>query len=267
MDNILQIERLSVRYNKDRPALDQVSLSVPRSSILVIVGESGSGKSTLIRAVIGLLPAGGEIVDGRILFQQKDITHLPPSQMRNLRGNSIAMIFQDARSSLDPRRTIGSQFVESLRSHSRLSVRDARKIAVEALINVSMPNPERVMNAYTVALSGGMCQRIALAMAISEYTQPLLLLADEPTSSLDATIQAQVVRQILGCRERYGVSIVMVTHNFGVAAYMADSIIVMRGGRIVEWGERDQVILHPQDEYTKELLDAVPKVAVSPGDA
>ena len=259
---ILQFEDLSIRYNGNKLAVDHVSISVPQGSILVVVGESGSGKSTLIRSVIGLLSPGGEITGGRILFLNEDLYRLKPSQMHTIRGNRIAMVFQDARASLNPRRKIGSQFIESLRSHTSLSVKEARQIAVTALAGVSMPNPERVMDAYTFELSGGMCQRIAMAMVISEFKQPQLLLADEPTSSLDVTIQAQVVRQILGYRERYGTSIVLVTHNFGVAAYMADHIAIMKEGRLVEWGERDQVVFSPQNEYTKKLLAAVPKMEV-----
>ena len=262
MDNILQFDNLRVSYGAENLALDGVSLSVERGSVLVIVGESGSGKSTLIRSVLGLLPPGGAIRSGKILFMGEDLSGLGPAQLRKLRGSRIALIFQDARSSFNPKRKIGSQFIESLRSHTALSVGEARRIALTALADVHMPNPAWVMNAYAFELSGGMCQRVALAMAISEYAQPALLLADEPTSSLDVTIQAQVIRQMLDFRERYGTSIVLVTHNFGVAAYMADHIAVMRGGRLIEWGERDRVILRPQHEYTETLLGAVPRMEV-----
>ena len=262
MKSILEINDLSVSYNKNNLALNHVSLSVSQGSILVIVGESGSGKSTLIRSVIQILPPGGKINSGKINFQNDDLIGLKPEQMRRLRGSQIALIFQNARACLNPKRKIGFQFIESLRSHSSLSAKEARRIALAALSDANLPNPERVMDAYAFELSAGMCQRIVFAMAISEYAQPLLLLADEPTSSLDATIQAQVIRQMLDYRERFGTSIIMVTHNFGVAAYMADTIAVMRDGCLVEWGERDDIILHPQCEYTKELLDAVPKLEV-----
>ena len=206
-EDILQIEDLSVSYNKGEPALKHVSLAVRKGSILVIVGESGSGKSTLIRAVAGLLSAGGEIEGGRILFQQEDITQHGASLMRSIRGSRIAMIFQDARASLNPRRKIGSQFIESLRSSATLSAVDARLIALAALADIHVPDPLHVMNSYPFELSGGMCQRVTMAMAISEFAQPKLLLADEPTSALDVTIQAQIIRRILGYRERFGVSI------------------------------------------------------------
>ena len=260
MDAILHFKNLSIQYNKNTLAVNQVNLSVLRGSILVIVGESGSGKSTLIRSVIGLLPVGGEITTGQILYQNEDLAHIEASQMHMLRGNEIAIVFQDARAHLTPKRKIGSQFIESMRSHSFLSVKEARDIALDALKGVNIPDPARIMDAYAFELSSGMCQRVALAMAISEYSQPKLLLADEPTSSLDVTNQAQMIRQILGYRERFSTSIIMVTHNFGIAAYIADYIAIMRGGRLIEWGERDHVIIDPQNEYTRELLDAVPKM-------
>ena len=262
MNVILQFDNLSVQYNKAHLALDCVNLAVPQGSILAVVGESGSGKSTLIRAAIDLLPSGGEIVSGRVLYLGDDIARYTPHQMRKLRGNQITMIFQDARSSLNPKRKIGRQFVETLRENSSLSASEARSISTKILGDIGVTNPDRVMGSYTFELSGGMCQQIALAMAISEYTRPKLLLADEPTGSLDATTQAQVIHQMFGYRERFGTSIVLVTHNFSVAAYIADHIAVMRGGRIVEWGKRDSVILDPQNEYTRDLLDAVPRMEV-----
>ena len=254
----LKIENLSVCYHYDQPAVDHVSLSLGKHEIMVIAGESGSGKSTLIRAVMGLLPGGGKITDGRVLCEGLDLTRLTSAQLRTLRGNNVAMAFQDARSSLNPKRKIGSQFIESLRSHKPISAKEARGMALSVLADMHLPDPARIMNSYTFELSGGMCQRVALAMAISEYAKPDILLADEPTSTLDVMIQAQVIRQMLSYRERFGTSIILVTHNFGIAAYMADTIAVMRKGRIVEWGTRDQVILDPQNEYTKSLLKAVP---------
>ncbi|MCL1805206.1 MAG: ABC transporter ATP-binding protein [Clostridiales bacterium] len=254
----LEIDNLTVSYPHGEPAVDHAGFTMAKSEIVVVAGESGSGKSTLIRAVIGLLPGGGRITEGRILCQGLDLTRLPPRQLRALRGRTIALAFQDARSSLDPKRKIGSQFTESLRSHRLLSAAEARRMALRVLADMHLPDPGRIMNSYTFELSGGMCQRIALAMAISEYAKPDILLADEPTSTLDVMLQAQVIRQMLSYRERFGTSIILVTHNFGVAAYMADTIVVMRKGRIVESGSRDQVILDPQHDYTKSLLAAVP---------
>ncbi|MDR0469600.1 MAG: ABC transporter ATP-binding protein [Peptococcaceae bacterium] len=258
MTSFLEIKDLTVYYNRNEPAIEHLSLKLEKNEILAVVGESGSGKSTLIRAIMGLLSGGGIITSGHIYFNGKDLVGLSLSQYRSLRGNKIAMVFQDARGCLNPRRKIGSQFIESLRSHVRLSVSDARGIALLVLTDMHLPDPERIMNSYTFELSGGMCQRIALAMAISDFSKPELLLADEPTSTLDVVIQEQVIRQILGYRERYGVSIIIVTHNFGIAAYIADSIAVMHNGRLVEWGARDQVIFEPRHEYTRSLLEAVP---------
>ena len=258
MNAFLAIDRLTVRYSQDAPAVDALSLHLAKNEILVVVGESGSGKSTLIRAVMGLLQGNGSIAEGHIYFDGLDLVRLPRAQYRALRGNKIAMVFQDARSHLNPRRKIGSQFVESLRCHMRLPANEARRIALAVLADMHLPDPGRIMDSYAFELSGGMCQRVALAMAISDFSRPELLLADEPTSTLDVMIQEQVIRQILDYRDRYGVSVVMVTHNFGVAAYMADHIAVMHKGRLVEWGTRDQIILEPQDEYTRSLLASVP---------
>ena len=259
---VLAFENFSVRYQKSLLAVNDVSLCATRGSILAVVGESGSGKSTLIRSVIGLLPPDGEIVSGRMLFCDENITHPTPSRLHTLRGKEIAMVFQDARASLNPRRKIGSQFIESLRCQERYSVKEATRIALEVLADVRMTDPKRVMDSYSFELSGGMCQRVALAMSISKYVQPKLLLADEPTSSLDVTMQAQMIRRLLEYRDRFGTSIVIVTHNFGVAAYMADYIAVMKGGSLVEWGERDRIILSPHEPYTRRLLDAVPQMEV-----
>ena len=264
METFLEIDGLTVNYQKrggaGGPAVDRVSLKLEKNEILVVVGESGSGKSTLIRAVMGLLPRGGKITEGRILIDGVDLAALEPAILRSLRGRKIAMMFQDARSYLNPRRKIGSQFVESLRGQLRIPAKEARIIALDVLAGMHLPDPARVMDSYTFELSSGMCQRIAFAMAISEYTKPELLLADEPTSALDVMMQAQVIRQILAYRERSGAAVILVTHNIGVAAYVADSIAVMQQGRLVEWGPRDQVILEPGHEYTRALLAAVPKM-------
>jgi ABC-type dipeptide/oligopeptide/nickel transport system ATPase component len=258
MDAILEIDSLTVRYGDDKLAVDGVSMKAPRESIVVIVGESGSGKSTLIRSVIGLLSAGGKIVGGKIFFQGNNILQLPSALQRKLRGGQIAMIFQEAGIYLNPKRKIGSQYIESIKSHLTLSTKDAYNLALSNLEKMYLPEPERIMEAYAFELSGGMCQRVAIAIAMT--MTPLLMLADEPTSALDVTIQAQVIRQLMELRERHGTTILIVTHNFGIASYMADFIAVMKNGGIVEWGARDRVINEPRHSYTKLLLNAVPKM-------
>jgi len=263
MSKFLEIDDLTICYRQNQPAVDRVCLSMEKGEILVIAGESGSGKSTLVRGIMGLLPGDGRITGGRILCEGLDLARLKPSEMRALRGGAFAMVFQDPRSCLNPKRKIGAQFIECLRSHRRIPTAEARSMALGILADMRLPDPLRIMEAYTAELSGGMCQRIALAMAISEYARPDLLLADEPTSTLDVMIQAQIIRQILSYRERYGVSIVLVTHNLGIAAFMADFIAVMQKGRVVEWGTRDQVIRDPQHAYTKSLLKASPRMEVA----
>ena len=227
--------------------------------ICSIVGESGSGKTTLIRAILGCLPGGGEITAGEILFENESLLDLRSSeQWRRLRGTKISMIFQDSGAMLNPTRRIGKQFIEYIRTHEQMSKKTAYDLAVQMLERMRLPNGNNIMQSYPFQLSGGMRQRVGIAMAMT--FQPKLLLADEPTSALDVTTQAQIVRQMLELREQFGTSIILVTHNLGVAAYMADKIVVMQHGQIVEQGSREQILHQPQHEYTKSLLAAVPSL-------
>jgi ABC-type dipeptide/oligopeptide/nickel transport system ATPase component len=256
--NVLELQDLSITYQGTKEAAKHISFAVPEKSIVAIVGESGSGKSTIIRATIGLLTAGGEISGGKILFCGEDLQTFSKEQMRKARGEEMAMIFQDAGSYLNPRRKIGSQFVETLRVHQDISKEEARAQAKAMLSRLKLADPERIMKSYAFQLSGGMRQRVAIAMAMAMH--PKLLLADEPTSALDVTIQAQVVQEMLDMRESLGTAIVIVTHNMGVASRMADYIAVMQNGNLMEFGTRDQVIDHPQSSYTKKLLSVVPEL-------
>lgn len=257
---LLEIKDLTIKYNNQKTAVDHVSFQVPEKSIVAIVGESGSGKSTIIRSITGLLTAGGTVETGEILFQNKNLIQCNSDEMHCIRGNQISMIFQDGGSYLDNKRKIGYQFIETIRSHLDISKKEAKKIATDMLEKLCLCDADRVMNAYPFMLSGGMCQRVAIAMSMT--MSPKLLLADEPTSALDVTIQAQVVRQMSELRKEFGTTILLVTHNMGVAAYLADYVVVMKSGQLVEWGERDQVINDPQDTYTKQLLAAVPELKV-----
>ncbi|MHB1651483.1 MAG: ABC transporter ATP-binding protein [Desulfitobacteriaceae bacterium] len=235
-----------------------MSLEAKQGQIISIVGESGSGKSTLIRAVLGLLSAGGRVTEGRILFDGKNLLANTERQWQQLRGSKIAMVFQDAGRYLNPIRRIGNQYVESIQSHTSLSKAQCRSMALNMLHKMRLQDGEHILRSYPFELSGGMKQRVAVAMAMT--MQPRLLLADEPTSALDVTIQAQVVRQMMELRHEFGTAIVIVTHNMGVASYMADKIGVMQKGILVEWGERDQVINNPRHAYTRQLLSAVPEL-------
>lgn len=256
--NILEIQNCTICYQNGRPAVSDVSLSVSEGEIVSIVGESGSGKTTLIRAILGLLPAGGKITGGSICFDGRDLTKLREQELQDIRGREIAMIFQDVGAALDPIEKIKSQYAEAIAVHEKQPKRTYFERAVGMLQKMHLTDPKRVMDAYPFELSGGMKQRVGIAMGMT--AQPKLLLADEPTSALDVTIQAQVVHELKELRRKYGTTIILVTHNMGVASYLSDKIGVMCKSKLVEFGSRDEIIYHPQEIYTKELLEAVPKL-------
>ena len=245
--DILNIENCTIRYQEQEAAVEHVSLSVGEQEIVSIVGESGSGKTTLIRAILGILPPGGTVTEGKILFQGKNILELDETSLQKLRGTEIAMIFQDVGASLDPIRIVESQYRESILAHRKMAKADCRSLEKEMLAKMHLTD-----------LSGGMKQRVGIAMSMT--ARPRLLLADEPTSALDVTIQAEVVREMKKLREQYETAIILVTHNMGVASYISDKIGVMCKGELVEFGKRDDVIFHPKHEYTKKLLAAVPRL-------
>lgn len=255
--NVLEVKDLCISYY-GKNAVKNVNFTVPENKIVAIVGESGSGKSTIIKAVIKLLSSGGEITGGKILFHGKDLTKLTEEQLRKIRGKEIAMIFQDAGAYLNPRLKIGSQYLETILAHQSISKMEAKELAENMLLKMKLADPERIMKSYPFQLSGGMKQRVAIAMAMS--MEPKLLLADEPTSALDVTVQAQVVQEMMTLRDELGTSIIIVTHNMGVASRMADYIAVMCEGELMEFGTRDQVIEAPKSDYTKMLLSVVPEL-------
>ena len=257
-EKILDINNLYIKYGNQEPVVKDVSISINHKEIVGIVGESGSGKSTLIRAILGILPTGSNISSGNIIFKDRNLLEYSKKEWRGIRGNRIAMIFQDAGRSLTPILKIGDQFIETIRSHFDVSKLDAHDKAIDMLGKMRLPDAERIMNSYPFELSGGMKQRVAIAMAMT--MEPELLLADEPTSSLDVTIQAQVVREMMELRDNFNTSIIIVTHNMGVASYMCDKIGVMKQGELVEWGIKDQVINKPKSKYTRSLLSAVPEL-------
>ncbi len=256
---LLTLQDVAVTYGKNpTPTVAGINLTVGEGEIVSIVGESGSGKSTVIRAILGLLPGGGRVTQGEILYQGNSLLNLNRKQWRQLRGSDLSMIFQDCGAMLNPTRRIGAQFVEYLCTHQKLSKKEAYARGVELLERMRLPDGKNIMQSYPFQLSGGMRQRVGIAMAMA--FQPRLLLGDEPTSALDVTTQAQIVRQMLELREQYGTSIIVVTHNIGVAAYMADHMLVMQQGRVVDAGTREQVLNCPTSEYTKNLLAAVPEL-------
>lgn len=247
---MLEIKNLTIKYEDKGEVVKRINLSVEKGEIIGIVGESGSGKSTLIKSIVGGLSSDSEIVSGSITFENGN-----PILSR---GKEIAMIFQDNRNTLNPIRKIGSQFVELIQEHSNLSKKEAREKAISMLKRMNLPDVENIMESYPHQLSGGMCQRVGIAMAM--VFNPKLLLADEPTSALDVTTQAQIVQELINLRDEYGTAIIIVTHNLGVAAYMSDRILVMKNGEVVEEGITSQVIRDSQNDYTKLLISSVPEL-------
>ena len=252
---MLKVDNITVSYD-DRPIVRDFSLEMRPGEIVSLVGESGSGKTTVIRAILGLLPESGEVTKGDILFEGRSLLELNEAELDVIRGRDITMIFQDSGAMIDPTSTIGSQFIEYIRTHEKLSKAEAYKKAAAMLAATRLPDPDNVMHSYPFQLSGGMRQRVGIAMAMT-FT-PKLLLADEPTSALDVTTQAQIIRQMVDMYREYRSSIIIVTHNLGVAAYMSDRILVMKDGRVVEQGDRDRILRHAENEYTLNLLESIP---------
>ena len=254
---MLELKNVTIS-DKDWPTVKNFDLSLGQGKICSIVGESGSGKTTVIRAVLGLLGGGGKVTGGDILFEGRSLLSNTKEEWRKLRGTDISMIFQDSGAMTNQTRVIGKQFVEYICTHEKVSKKEAWERGIEMLERMRLPSGDNIMKSYPFQLSGGMRQRVGIAMAMT--FQPKLLLADEPTSALDVTTQAQIVRQMMELRDAYKTSIIMVTHNLGVAAYMADHIVVMKNGKIVDAGDREQILRHSQSEYTKNLLEAVPSL-------
>jgi oligopeptide/dipeptide ABC transporter ATP-binding protein len=259
---LLAIKGLTVEFaTGDRPirANDSVSLEVNAGEIVGIVGESGSGKSVLCRTILRLLaepPA--RIVEGSIRFAGEDLVPLDQSAMRRLRGDAIAMIFQNPMTSFNPLWTIGEQIVEGLRLHRGLSRREAAEAGVELLAKVGIPSPEIRIHDYPTQWSGGMLQRAAIAMAVS--TEPALLLADEPTTALDVTIQDQILALLLDLQARTGMALVLVSHDLGVIAETCDRVVVMYAGRVVETARSDDIFARPRHPYSEGLLASIPRL-------
>ncbi len=259
LDNaLLRINALTVAYGGEGNALSNISLTMNQKEILGIVGESGCGKTTLVRAIFNLLTPNAAIKSGEIFFQNKNLRTCNHEDWRRLRGNEIAMIFQNPGAHFNPIMKIGRQFVESIRNHRDVSKAIAVEKAKETLRKVHLANADRIMSSYPFQLSGGMKQRVAIAMALA--MEPRLILADEPTSALDVVTQVQIINELMELREKFGTSIILVTHNIGCAAYMADRIMVMSQGQIVEYDEKARVITEPEMDYTKTLLAAIPQL-------
>lgn len=254
---MLEINNVTISY-KGQPTVQNFNLHLQPGEICSLVGESGSGKTTVIRAVLGLLAGGGKVTSGDILFNGRSLLANSKEEWRKLRGTAISMIFQDSGAMLNPTRKIGHMFVEYIRTHQKISRQAAWEMGVDMLERMRLPSGDNIMRSYPFQLSGGMRQRVGIAMAMT--FQPKLLLADEPTSALDVTTQAQIVRQMMELREEYGTAIIIVTHNLGVAAYMSDNIVVMKNGVIADAGNREYMLRGNHSTYTQTLLDAVPSL-------
>ena len=255
MENkILTYDSVEISFDGEAVVHD-VSFSLTPGEILGLVGESGSGKSTLIKAAMGLLGSGGLVTRGDICYMGQNILDISEKEKRKIRGSGIGMIFQDAGASLCPIRTIGDQIYESMRAHKKVSRNEAKDHAMELFEKLNFKDSQRVWDSYPFELSGGMNQRAGIA--ISMLMNPPILLADEPTSALDVSVQRQVVREMLKLRELFGTAIIIVTHDIGVVRAMADTVLVLKNGKMVEYGEAKKVLNHP---YTKKLLAAVPRL-------
>ena len=239
-------------------AVDGVDFSVEKGKTLAIVGESGSGKSVTSQAIMGLINRKTARVTGQVFLDGEELVSARPEVVRGLRGKEMAMIFQDPLSSLHPFYTIGKQLAEAVRVHQKVSQSEAMNQARDMLGRVGIPNPERRVKDYPHSLSGGMRQRVMIAMAL--LNSPELLIADEPTTALDVTVQAQILDLLRDLQSEFGTAIVLITHDLGVVADMADDVVVMYGGRIVERGPVDDIYYQPEMPYTLGLLGSVPRM-------
>ena len=257
MKEILKVKDLSVNNNSVK-ILKNISFNIKKGEILGIVGESGCGKSTLIRALIQMMNKSEEIISGEILFNERNLLSLDSKQIRKLRGNNLAVIFQNPGATLNPIRKIGKQFVQTMQSHMNINKNEALEKAANMLEKVNLKDSKCILNSYPFELSGGMKQRVTIALAM--ILEPEILIADEPTSALDVTVQAQVVKEMMSLRDNFQTSIIIVTHSMSVISQMVDKVAVMYSGNIVEYGDKEDILRNPKHPYTKALIDAVPKL-------
>lgn len=251
---LLCANHISISYN-GKEIVKDVSFTLKEGEILGIVGESGSGKSTIIKAIMGLLGSNGMVTRGDIFYKEKNLTDLSERELRRLCGPEIAMIFQDCKSAVCPIRTIGDQIYESMTAHKKISRKETERQVGQIMEKIGLHDYERILKSYPFELSGGMNQRVGICMAMMHH--PAVLLADEPTSALDVTVQKQVAEELKMMREAYHTAMILVTHNIGLVHVMADQILVLKDGETMEYGERERVLNHPENEYTKQLIASV----------
>jgi len=261
-ETILQVKNLSTHFFTDEgvvKAVEDVSFSLRKGEIMGIVGESGSGKSVTNLSIINLVQSPpGKIMGGEVIYNGEDILKMNEKKLSQIRGAKIAMIFQDPMTSLNPFLRISTQMIETIQLHQKLNKKDARKRAIEMLTMAGIPAAEERINNYPHQFSGGMCQRVMIAMGLS--CNPEILIADEPTSALDVTIQAQILDIIKELTQKFGTAVILITHSLGVVAGMCDTIYVMYAGRIVERGLTEDIFENPKHPYTKGLINSVPRL-------
>lgn len=260
MSTLLEVKDLNLEFKTSRgilKALSGISFDVKRGEVFGLVGETGCGKTITGLSILRLLPRSARITNGSIHFETDNLLDLPASEMEQTRGGKIAMIFQDPSSSLNPVFTIGSQMMRVIRQHTNLNARQAGQRAGETLEAVGLPDVKRVMNSYPHQLSGGQQQRVMIAMALS--CRPQLLIADEPTTALDVTIQAQILKLLRDLQKQFDISVILITHNLGVVAQTCDRLAVLYAGRVAEMGATKDIFNNPQHPYTRGLMNAIPK--------
>lgn len=261
MNDLLSVRNLKTSFMTragEVQSVRGVSFDVKAGDVIGIVGESGSGKSVTAKSIIGLIQPPGKITDGQVIFNSKNLVSMSDKELRQIRGNQISMIFQDPMTSLNPVIRVGKQLIEVIRRHRKLDKHAARQRAIELLREVGIPSPEQRIDQYPHEFSGGMRQRVMIAMALS--CNPELLIADEPTTALDVTIQAQILGLMKQLKERTNTAILLITHDLGVVAQICTRVIVMYGGLIMEEGTVEEIFEHPRHPYTQGLLNSIPRV-------
>lgn len=260
MSVLLEVKDLNLEFKTSRgvlKALNGITFEVRRGEVFGIVGETGCGKTVTGLSILRLLPRSAKITKGMIKFDGINLLDLPPSEMEQVRGGKAAMIFQDPSSSLNPVFTIGSQLVRVIRQHTELNAKQAEARASETLDAVGLPDVKRILTSYPHQLSGGQQQRVMIAMALS--CRPQLLIADEPTTALDVTIQAQILKLLRDLQKQFDISVILITHNLGVVAQTCDRLAVLYAGRVAEIGSTHDIFNNPQHPYTRGLMNAIPK--------
>jgi len=262
-ENLLQVKNLKTQFDTDAgvvKAVNGISFNLEKGKVLGIVGESGSGKSVTAYSILRILVDPGKVVGGEVLFEDEDILKYSKRQMRSFRGEKISIIFQDPMTSLNPVYTIGNQLMEAILLHTDRNRKQAHERAIEMLTLVGVNDPQKRIKQYPHELSGGMRQRVMIAMALA--CEPDILIADEPTTALDVTIQAQILELMQDLQKKLGMAIIIITHDLGVIADMCDEIIVMYAGRVCERGTADEIFYNPKHEYTKGLMRSIPKLGM-----